>query len=110
MRSARIAFTLALCATLSAVSQERTLAKQDHKHASSDAKLPGVGAAMQAMIERNEIAGAVTAVVTKDKVIHFETTGLADVAAKRADGARQPLLDRLDDQAGHRRRGADAAG
>jgi len=84
MRSARIAFTLALCATLSAVSQERTLAKQDHKHGSSDAKLPGVGAAMQAMIERNEIAGAVTAVVTKDKVLHFETTGLADVAAKRA--------------------------
>ena len=36
------------------------------------------------MIAQNEIAGAVTAVVTKDKVLHFETTGLADVAAKRA--------------------------
>ena len=83
MRSARIAFTLALCATLSAVSQERTLARQDHKHASSDAKLPGVGAAMQEMIAKNEIAGAVTVVVTKDKVLHFETTGFADVAAKR---------------------------
>ena len=46
-------------------------------------KLPGVGAAMQAMVERNEIAGAVTMVVDKDKVLHLECTGTADVAAKR---------------------------
>jgi CubicO group peptidase (beta-lactamase class C family) len=46
-------------------------------------KLPGVGAAMQEMIAKNEIAGAITVVVTKDKTVHFETTGLADVAAKR---------------------------
>jgi CubicO group peptidase (beta-lactamase class C family) len=38
---------------------------------------------MQEMVARNEIAGAVTAVVTKDKVLHFESTGLADVAAQR---------------------------
>jgi CubicO group peptidase (beta-lactamase class C family) len=47
------------------------------------AKLPGVGAAMQAMIAKNEIAGAITVVVTKDKTVHFETTGVADVASIR---------------------------
>src|SRR5437762_3855465 len=46
-------------------------------------KLPGIGTAMQAMIAKNEIAGAVTVVVTKDKLLHLETTGFADVAAKR---------------------------
>ena len=52
--------------------------------ASADSpKLPGIGDAMQAMIAKNEIAGAVTVVVTKDKVLHLETTGLADVAAKK---------------------------
>jgi CubicO group peptidase (beta-lactamase class C family) len=46
-------------------------------------KLPGIGVAMQEMIAKNEIAGAVTVVVTKDKVVHLETTGFADVAAKK---------------------------
>jgi CubicO group peptidase (beta-lactamase class C family) len=45
--------------------------------------LPGIGAAMQDMVSKNEIAGAVTMVVTKDKLLHLECTGLADVAAKR---------------------------
>lgn len=49
-------------------------------------KLPGVGDAMQAMIAKNEIVGAITVVVTKDKTIHFETTGYANVADK------QPLV------------------
>ena len=35
------------------------------------------------MIAKNEIAGAVTVVVTKDKCSHLETSGFADVAAKR---------------------------
>jgi CubicO group peptidase (beta-lactamase class C family) len=46
-------------------------------------KLPGAGAAMQGLIAKNEIAGAVTVVVTKDKTVHLGTTGLADVATKR---------------------------
>jgi len=46
-------------------------------------KLPGIGAAMQEMIAKNEIAGAVTVVVKKDKVLHLESTGFAEVAAKR---------------------------
>src|SRR5437773_10043469 len=46
-------------------------------------KLPGIGAAVQEMIAVNEIAGAVTVVVKKDKVLHLESTGFADIAAKR---------------------------
>jgi CubicO group peptidase (beta-lactamase class C family) len=46
-------------------------------------KLPGVGAAMQAAVDTHEISGAVTVVVTKNKVIHLETTGLADIANQR---------------------------
>src|SRR6201988_2142459 len=76
MNARRLAVVLGLSATLTADAGERTLA-------GSDPTLPGVGAAMQAMIAKNEIAGAVTTVVTKDKVLHFETTGGADVAAKR---------------------------
>jgi CubicO group peptidase (beta-lactamase class C family) len=45
--------------------------------------LPGVGAAMQEMVAKHEVAGAVTAVVTKDRVRHLEATGSADLAAKR---------------------------
>ena len=49
-----------------------------------EAKLPGVGAAMEEMVGKGEVAGAVTVVVTKDKVLHRESTGLADVASQRA--------------------------
>jgi len=46
-------------------------------------KLPGVGEAMQEMISKNEIAGAVTMVVSRDKILHLETTGFSDAAAKK---------------------------
>ena len=46
--------------------------------------LPDVGAAMQGMVGKNEISGAVTMVVAKDRVLHSESTGMADAAAKRA--------------------------
>jgi CubicO group peptidase (beta-lactamase class C family) len=46
-------------------------------------ELPGIGAAMEEMIARNEIAGAVTVVVSKDKLLHMKATGLADVASGR---------------------------
>ena len=46
-------------------------------------KLPGIGAAMQEKINQKEIAGAVTVVMTKDKVVHLESTGHADLATKR---------------------------
>jgi CubicO group peptidase (beta-lactamase class C family) len=69
MNHLRIAFALALSTGMSAFA--------------AAPKLPGVGAAMQELIARNEIAGAVTVVVTKDKVVHLESTGFADVAAKK---------------------------
>jgi CubicO group peptidase (beta-lactamase class C family) len=46
--------------------------------------LPGVGKAMEQMVAENEIAGAVTVVVGKDRILHSEGTGYADVASKRA--------------------------
>ena len=46
-------------------------------------KLPGIGAAMQAMIASNEVAGAVTVVVGRDKVLHLEGSGFADIASKK---------------------------
>jgi CubicO group peptidase (beta-lactamase class C family) len=45
--------------------------------------LPGVTSAMQEMISKNEIAGAVTVVVSKDKVLHLESSGFADIAKKK---------------------------
>ena len=69
MSHSRLTTVLLVSATLTVTAQEP--------------KLPGIGAAMQAMIAKNEVAGAVTVVVTKDKVLHLETSGFADVAAKR---------------------------
>ena len=69
MNARRIALALALSATLTGFAQHQTL--------------PGIGQAMEKMIASQEIAGAVTVVVTKDRIAHLETTGLADVASKR---------------------------
>ena len=69
MNSCRLAVILALSATVPAFFEEP--------------KLPGIGTAMQEMIAKNEVAGAVTVVVTKDKIVHVEASGFADVAAKR---------------------------
>ncbi len=55
-----------------------------HSASAAESVLPGIGAAMQEMVAKNEIAGAVTVVMTKDKVLHLESTGFADVATKRA--------------------------
>ena len=65
----RVPVILALSLTLSAVADPP--------------RLPGIGEAMRDMIAKNEIAGAVTLVVSKDRILHLETTGFADVAAKR---------------------------
>jgi CubicO group peptidase (beta-lactamase class C family) len=69
MPTIRLAAIVALSAVVSA--------------AAPDPTLPGIGAAMQDMIAKKEIAGAVTVVLSKDKVLHLETTGYADVAARR---------------------------
>ncbi len=46
-------------------------------------KLPGIAGAMESHIARNEIAGAVTLVATKDKILHHEAHGFADIATKK---------------------------
>ena len=43
-------------------------------------ELPGVSAAMRKSVDNGDIAGAVTVVVTKDKVLHCDATALADIA------------------------------
>ena len=47
-------------------------------------QLAGVGAAMQDMIAKQEVAGAVTVVVAADRTLHLESTGHSDLAAGRA--------------------------
>ena len=47
------------------------------------ATLPGIDAAMRSAIAQHEVAGAVTVVVTKDKVLHLDVTGFADIANKK---------------------------
>ena len=69
MSTLRLSVILGLFATLTASAQ--------------DPKVPGIGAAMQEMIAKQEVAGAVTVVVTKSRVLHLEADGFADVAAKR---------------------------
>ena len=43
----------------------------------------GMGSAMQAAVDAREIAGAVTMVVTRDKVLHLEATGLANIVESK---------------------------
>ncbi|MCC7375581.1 MAG: beta-lactamase family protein [Verrucomicrobiales bacterium] len=54
-----------------------------HSSSARDPRLPGIGAAMESMVQNNEIAGAVTMVVGPRWVQHLETTGFADIAAQR---------------------------
>ena len=43
--------------------------------------LPGVGAAMQAAVDARDFSGAVTVVVTKEKTIHLEANGFANLGS-----------------------------
>ena len=52
-------------------------------HAAEPPKLPAVGRAMEEMMGQKEIAGAVTVVVSKKKILHRDAAGFADVAKKR---------------------------
>ena len=44
----------------------------------AEPKLKGVHDAMESMIRSNEVAGAVTVVVTKDKTLHLDSAGFSD--------------------------------
>jgi CubicO group peptidase (beta-lactamase class C family) len=52
--------------------------------------LPGVAAAIQAAVDARDLSGAVTVVVTKDKILHLEATGLANI-----DGNKPMRTDSL---------------
>src|SRR3954464_1315987 len=49
--------------------------------AAPNGKLPGVYDALKPFIAQNEIAGAVTMVVSKDAVLHLSAIGESDMAA-----------------------------
>ncbi len=49
----------------------------------AEPKLPGIAAAIQPSIDTHEIAGAVTLVISRDQIVHFETHGFADLATQR---------------------------
>jgi CubicO group peptidase (beta-lactamase class C family) len=51
--------------------------------ASAAPVLPGIAEAVQQSLDAKEVPGAVTLVVTKDKVVHLDTHGYADTASKR---------------------------
>jgi len=46
--------------------------------------LPEVSAAIKASLNGGEIAGAVTMVVTKDRILHLEAAGFADIEKQKA--------------------------
>ena len=45
----------------------------------ADPQLAGVSAAMRAAVERRDIAGAVTVVAAKDRILHCDAVGLASL-------------------------------
>jgi len=49
----------------------------------ADPKLPGINTAVLTALDAHEIAGAVTLVITREKIVHLETQGFADIAAQR---------------------------
>jgi len=49
----------------------------------ADPRLAGITAALQPALAEKEIAGAVTLVISREKILHVETHGFADVAAQR---------------------------
>ena len=54
-----------------------------HLASAAEPVLSGIGAAMAEIVAKGEVTGAVTVVVSKEAVLHLESTGLADVASKR---------------------------
>jgi CubicO group peptidase (beta-lactamase class C family) len=45
-------------------------------------KLPGISEAMQAFVKSADMSGAVTVVVTRDKIVHLDAVGLSDISRK----------------------------
>src|ERR1700676_5056955 len=45
---------------------------------------PNIASVLQPFVDRRELAGAVTLVASKDKVLSLERVGYADIAAKKS--------------------------
>ena len=74
---------LAACILVSAVwAAEMPFAKPEDV-GMSGAKLKQVNAAVQKLVDEQRVAGAVTMVARKGKIVHFETFGLRDIEAKK---------------------------
>ena len=65
---------------------------------------------LQPFVDRHTLAGAVTLVADKDKVLSLEAVGYADIAARKPMRTDAAVLDRLAVQADHRHRADDAGG
>ncbi len=74
----------------------------------SSKRLERINVFIKDYIDTNQIAGAVTLVARKGKIVHFEAQGWRYKEEKPADGEGRNLLPRVDDQA-DRVHGADDA-
>jgi CubicO group peptidase (beta-lactamase class C family) len=61
-----------------------TIALASLGRAQDSPSMAGIHEAMQGFVDRKEIAGAVTMVVDKDRVLHLDSVGYADLEAKTA--------------------------
>ena len=73
------------------------------------ARLERLHRGMQALVDRHEVGGIVTLIARDGKVVDVHATGFQDVESRTPMQHRHDLPDRVDDQAGHERRGDDAA-
>ena len=65
----------------------------------SSERLERLDRVMQDYIDRNEVAGVVTLVARRGKVVHFSATGQRDVEHGGTDDTRHHLPHGVDDQA-----------
>jgi len=79
IRKALLLFTLNTIVTLAAISPVIVQAQSD---VNTPPKLPGVHEAMQKFIDAGDMSGALTLVVTKDKILHQDVIGLGNISTK----------------------------
>ncbi len=64
-------------------SPQTTVADPVALSAQTSPRLPAVSSAMQRMVDEGEVAGAVTLITTKDRIVHLDANGLADIASRK---------------------------
>jgi CubicO group peptidase (beta-lactamase class C family) len=77
IRTAILLFTIISIVTLACIAPVMVQAQNAMNTAP---KLPGVHEAMQKFVEAGEMSGALTLVVSKDKILHVDVIGLANIA------------------------------